>query len=124
VWEIGKGRWRWCQKDANQSQFTAKPVNLCGTKLTPLGKSRVSVQFEILTAEEATLLIEVIVHGKKNDDDFLQTSPAPETQHCPLTSSKWLMLFLGPIVRPATGFLLFRVANVLHGSIIGAKLIG
>ena len=40
---------RWCQTNSNQSQFAAVGVNLCGTKLTPLGKCGGSVEFEIVT---------------------------------------------------------------------------
>jgi len=39
---------RWCQTNSNQSQFAAVGVNLCGTKLTPLGKCGGSVEFEIV----------------------------------------------------------------------------
>jgi len=38
-----------CQTNSNQSQFAAVGVNLCGTKLTPLGKCGCSVEFEIVT---------------------------------------------------------------------------
>ena len=42
--------WWCCQTNSNQSQFTAKTVNLSGTKLTPLGKSGGACQFECVSA--------------------------------------------------------------------------
>ena len=39
----------WCQTNSNQSQFSPNCVNLCGTKLAPLGKCGASVEFEIVT---------------------------------------------------------------------------
>jgi len=35
-----------CQTSSNQSQFDAEGVNLCGTKLSPLGKCGIAVQLE------------------------------------------------------------------------------
>ena len=41
---------RWCcQTDSNQSQFAAKCVNLCGTKLPPLGESSGAIQLEVFS---------------------------------------------------------------------------
>ncbi|WP_435137485.1 hypothetical protein [Pseudopelagicola sp. nBUS_19] len=36
---VGHGDVGCCQTNANQSQIAAEDVNLCGTKLTPLGES-------------------------------------------------------------------------------------
>lgn len=38
----------WCQTNSNQSQFAAVCVNLCGTKLAPLGKCGGSVELEVV----------------------------------------------------------------------------
>ena len=51
-----------CQTDSNQSQFAAKCVNLCGTKLPPLSESSGAVQLEVFSGVEVTFLIEMIVH--------------------------------------------------------------
>ncbi len=45
---IDWGGWRCCQTNSNQSQFAAAGVNLCGTKLAPLGKCGGSVELEVV----------------------------------------------------------------------------
>ena len=40
---------QWCQTNSNQSQFAAEYMNLCGTKLPPLGQSGASVKLEIVS---------------------------------------------------------------------------
>ena len=84
-----KGVWRWCQTNSNQSQYDPECVNLCGTKLAPLGESGGSVELEIVPAVKSAFLIEMVVDGAVNCDEFLQTSRAPEPEHGSLSSSKW-----------------------------------
>lgn len=50
-----------CRTDANQSQFAAKSLNLCGTELAPFGESGGTVDLEIVFAVEGALLIEMIM---------------------------------------------------------------
>ena len=45
---IAQQKERCCQTNSNQSQFAAAGVNLCGTKLAPLGKCGATVEFEIV----------------------------------------------------------------------------
>ena len=49
-----------CQTDSNESQFAAKCLNLCRTKLAPLGQSGGSVELEIVTWVKVALLVEMV----------------------------------------------------------------
>ena len=66
------------------------------------------------------LLVEVVVDGGVNGD-FLQTLHLPKAQHGPLSSSKWQVWILSPIVEPATGFLARRITNDFHRSAVRSK---
>jgi hypothetical protein len=59
-------------------------VNLSGKKLPPLGKSGGAYQLEGVSAGERSFLIEVIVDGRMNGGEFLQTS------HAATSSANWL----------------------------------
>jgi len=47
-------------------------VNLPGTKLTPLGESSGSFEFEVWSGVEVAFLIEVIMERRMDGDEFLQ----------------------------------------------------
>lgn len=59
----------------------------------PLGKSG------------AAVLLEMVMHGGVDGDEFLQTSHAPEVKHGPFSSSKWQVLIFCEVIQPSTGFL-------------------
>jgi len=67
------------------------------------------------------LLVEMIADRRMDRGEFLRTSHSAEARHGTFSSSKRLVRILRPMVQAATGFLLFRVANVLHGRVIGPK---
>jgi hypothetical protein len=78
--------------------------------LAPLSESGGTVQLQIVPAVERALLIEMIVDGGMNGDEFLQTSHAAEPLHGLLPSSKRKVEILSPIVQPSVSFLLAGIA--------------
>jgi len=68
-------------------------------------------------------LVEVVVDGRTNGCEFLQTSHLPEAQHGPLSSSKRKVGILGAVVPPATGLLTICLANHLHRSTVRSEII-
>ncbi len=53
-----------------------------------------------------------------NGDEFLQSLRSAEPKHCSFSSSKRQVRILRSIVEPATSFLLFSIADDLHGSAV------
>jgi hypothetical protein len=78
--------------------------------LAPLSESGGTVQLEIVPAVERALLIEMVVDGGMNGDEFLQTLHAAEPLHDSLRSSKQKVGILSPIVQPAASFLIVCIA--------------
>ena len=66
-------------------------VALCRTELTPLSESGSAVKLEVFSAVEVAFLVEMIVDRRVDGDEFLQGSHAPKADHCPFSSSEWLM---------------------------------
>ena len=66
-------------------------VALCRTKAAPLVKSSGAVDLEVIALGDVSVLIEMVVNGSVDSNEFLQVSHAPEADHCPFSSSKWLM---------------------------------
>lgn len=63
-------------------------VNSGHAQLTPLGESCGAGQLEIGPAVEMLFLVEMVVYGRMDGDEFLQTSHASETLHRPFSPSK------------------------------------
>jgi hypothetical protein len=78
----------------------------------------------VIALGEASVLIEVVVNGSVDSNEFLQGLHAPEADHCPLSSSEWLMRILGPIVEPEASFLFVGAANDLHSRTVGSQFVG
>jgi hypothetical protein len=78
--------------------------------LAPLSESGGTVQLQTVSAAERALLIEMVVDGSMNCDEFLQTSHAAEPLHGSLRSSKRKVEILSPIVQPSASFLLVGIA--------------
>lgn len=51
------------------------------------------------------------------------TLDALDRLHGALSSSKWQVRILNPVVEPATGFLLLGIADDLHGGTVGSQLV-
>jgi hypothetical protein len=98
--------------------------NLFRTKSAPLSESGGTVKLEIVTAVERAFLIEMVVDGGMNGDDFLQTSHAAEPFHGSLRSSKRKVGLLSPIVQPASSFPHAGIADLLHRRTVGLHLVG
>jgi hypothetical protein len=92
--------------------------------LAPLSESGSTVKLEIVPAVERALLIEMVVDGGMNGDEFLQTSHAAEPLHGSLRSSKRKVGILSPIVQPAASFPLVGIADFLHRRTEGSQLVG
>ena len=56
---------------------------LCSTKLMPLIQSSGAVELEIASRIEMSFLVEMIMDGGVDGDEFLQTSHAPGAEHRP-----------------------------------------
>jgi hypothetical protein len=96
-------------------------MNLCGTKLPPLGRSGGSFEFEMVSDVEGALLIEVVMDERRNGGELLQTSHLPEAKHYAFSSSKRQVRILRAIVHPAARFLPLCVANNLHRGTIRSE---
>ena len=70
-----------------------------------------------------SFLVELVIAGGVNGDEFLYTSDAPEPKHRPLPSSKWQVRIFRAVVLPAAGFLFTSVANFLHRGAVGSQFI-
>ncbi len=109
---------RCCQTNANWSQFTLK-CNISGrTELPPFNKRCGAVQLEVLAAVKVTFLIEMVVDGRVNGGELLQTSHSSETLHRSLSSSQWLMGILDPVVEPSAGLLALGHPSVRERGVI------
>ena len=69
----------------------APPALLRRTKAAPLGECGGAVGLEVIALGEASDLIEMVVNGSVDCNEFLQGSHAPEADHRPFSSSEWLM---------------------------------
>ena len=69
-------------------------------------------------------LLEVVVDGRVNRGELLQTSHLPEAQHGPFSSSWREMRILSPIIEPTACFLSTGIANDFHGGAVGPQFIG
>ena len=59
-----------------------------GKKRPPLGESGGAFGLEVIPAGEASVLVEVVVDGRVNGGENLQTSHPPEPEHRAFASSK------------------------------------
>jgi hypothetical protein len=66
----------------------ALKLPFCRTELTRLSESGGAVKLEVFSAVEVAFLVEMVVNGGVNCDEFLQTSRSSEAQLCPFSSSK------------------------------------
>ena len=92
-------------------------------KAGPLIQCGGAVGLEVIALGEASVLIEMVMNGSVDSDEFLQGSHAPEADHCPFSSSRWLMCILGPIVEPAASFLFVSAADDLHRRTVRSQLV-
>ena len=79
---------RCCQTNANQSLLGQSHCPLSRAKTTPLGKCGGAGFLEMISAGEAAFLVEVVVDGRVDGGELLQTSHAPESLHGTFSSSK------------------------------------
>ncbi len=63
-------------------------------------------------------MVEVVMDGCVNRDEFLQTSQAPVLLHRLLASSKWEMGVFTAIVQPAANLLCCFITNYFHRSAV------
>ena len=82
--------------------------------MPPLGESGGSVQLEVVSGIEVSLLVEVVADRGMNGGEFLQTSYAPEPEHGTFPPSKREMRILGTIVNPAASFLPIYATDLLE----------
>jgi len=62
-----------------------------GEKLTPFSKSGDTIDLEILAAVKVAFFVEMIMYGRVDGGEFLETSHLSETLHRTLSSSQRLM---------------------------------
>jgi hypothetical protein len=90
-------------------------------KWTPFVERGGAVQFEIISAVEMALQIEVVVDGGVEGGEFLQASNPPETEHGTLPSSEWKMGVFRSVVSPPTGPLKIGAAEFTQRRAIGSE---
>ena len=78
---------RCCQTNSKQSQFASKCRALSGTKLPPLRESGCSIEFEIVSLVEVSLVVGVVVNRRMDGCEFLRTSHLPEPEHGPFSGA-------------------------------------
>jgi len=61
----------WCETNSNQSQYAVDDVNLCRTKLPPVGGSNTSVEVKIFSAVKRAFLIEIVVTYRVGSGELL-----------------------------------------------------
>jgi len=97
------------------------PVRIRGLgseKVTPFKKSGVSEIFESGSAFDISLMIEVIVDGGVDRDEFLRTSYLSKPEHGARSSPKWQVRVFGSVVCPPRSFLTLLVSIHFHRSAI------
>ena len=68
---ICEGGWRCCQTNANSSPFSQTRSVSGREEASPLGESGGTVQLEMLSAVEAALLVEMIMHQSMDSRELL-----------------------------------------------------
>jgi hypothetical protein len=75
------------------------------SELAPLDESGGALGLEVVSAMEASLLVDVVVDEGVNGDEGLQRSLAPKAWHRPFPSSQWLVRARRTVVRVAPSHL-------------------
>ena len=76
--------------------------------------------FVEIAADEMAFVVEMVVDRGMDGAELLEGVHPSKPQHGPLLSSERLMGVLGPVVQPTACFLDAGVADLLHGSAVGA----
>src|SRR5690606_25891033 len=105
---------RRCQTNSNQSLFAPPVPASGGKKAAPLSKCGGAVGLEMIPAGETSAKVEVVVDGRVDGGEHLQTSHPPEPKHRALTSSERKMRVLGAVVVPTPRALLVPAADGPH----------
>ena len=66
----------------------------------------------------------MVVKGSVGGGEFLQVRHPPKPQHRPLSSTKWQVAILGPIVEMATDLLVADVSNHFHRGTVTPEPVG
>ncbi len=66
----------------------------------------------------------MIVDGRMDGGEFLQTSHASETLHGAFSSSEWQVRVLNPVIEPPTRLLLFQRAHFCERCFVRRKTVG
>ena len=89
--------------------------------LTPFGKGRRSIDFEVLAAAKMTFLVKIVADRSVDRNEFLERFGAPDFCHRALSLPERLVENLGPIVPPATGLLALGVSDDPHRRRVGPE---
>lgn len=84
----------------------------------PPGKGSRSSGFEIVFADEAAVLVEVVVEFGVDGAELLQRPHLPQPPHGPPSTSEWQMGLLCPVIEPTAGHLPFSVVQLLDGGLV------
>jgi hypothetical protein len=77
------------QTNANRTLQSQLSKPICRTEeLPPLGRRGGAVQLEFGSAVKMAVLIEMVVGGEMDGNEFLKTSDTPEAKHRLFSSSK------------------------------------
>ena len=99
------------------------PTRHCSDRaeLPPCGQRGGATVLEILPADEAAFLVEVVLDRAMDGGEFLQTSHAPEAEHRPFPSSEWLVGVLSSVVPPTASFTLVDGTQNLERSAVRSQ---
>jgi hypothetical protein len=89
AWQLCRSGW--CQTDANAPQFSCVSNQLGSTKAAPPCERGGAIGFEILSAREAPLLVEMGVDRGVDSCELLYCSHSPKAEHRPFAPSEWLV---------------------------------
>ncbi|SDK84467.1 Subtilase family protein [Aliiruegeria lutimaris] len=111
------------QTNSNQSQQGQDRCPLYRAETAPLSESSGAVLLEVGSGREAALRVEMVENRGVDGCKQLQTSHPSEPLHCSLSSSKWQVRILRPVVEPATGFLTTDRADLLQRGTIRSEAV-
>ena len=114
-----------CQSNANSSSLAAGRAGGAEPIRRVFYTSKAAALWALyVSADEVSILIEVVVEGGVDGAELLQRLHLPVPQHCPFSSSEGQVGVLDPVAGPSSNLLPFSIAEVLHSGFVGAQPVG
>jgi len=112
-----------CELISSERTRGRRGRSLGGERL-PLGQGGRASGFEVISADEVAILVEVVVEGGVDRIEFLQGLHLAEPLHGPFSSPKRQVGVLDAVVQPAARFLFPGAADLLQSRPVGSQSIG